>query len=140
MLFASPDDVTNLQTEVKQQGQALTASLRDCIKAGKVSVSTGAASDPTIWRDWKTMTKRMVAFLNIEADWLNAGATYDQGLKLLADLQPWYDRVNAAGCAAPQKPSPPPAPPKGEGWLGDWGMLVALALIVFGLHEGKAYR
>lgn len=140
MLFAAPSDVESLQTQVKQQGQALTNSLRDCIKAGKVSVSTGAPSDPTIWRDWKTMAKRQIAYLNIEVDWLNASATYDQGIALLNDLQPWYARINAAGCQAPQQPSPPPSPLKGESWLGDWGMLVALALVVFGLHEGKAYR
>jgi hypothetical protein len=137
VLFASPDDVKNLQTQVEQQTKALTDALRDCIKAGKVSPSSGATGDPTIWRDWKTMAKRVAAYLNAEPDWLNASNLYDQGIAILHDEQPWYARVNAAGCQAPQQPSPPPQTPKWEGWAGDWGTMVALALLVFGLHEAK---
>lgn len=137
MLFAAPSDVEALQTQVKQQGQALTASLRDCIKAGKVSVSTGAASDPTIWRDWKAMSKRQIAYLNIEVDWLNASGTYDAGIALLNDLQPWYARIDAAGCAAPPKPTVPTGPLKGEGLFSDWTGLVMVALVAFALHEAK---
>jgi hypothetical protein len=137
VLFASPDDVTSLQKDVAAQVKALTASIGDCIKAGTIRPSDGAPTDPGIFREWKAMAKRVTLFLNEEPNWVDANTQYDRGLAIQKDLQPWYDRINAAGCKAPTKPAPPAAGPKGEAWGEGWAELVGLALLAFALHEAK---
>lgn len=137
MLFATPDDVTAVQADVKAQTKALSTSLGDCIKAGKFSFSKGTANDPNLGRDWKAVLKRAIAFLDEEPGWVDAQSQYERGVRILSDLQPWYDRINSAGCEAPPKPAPPPSKPKGEDWFGDWGAMVALGLVVLVLHEAK---
>jgi|SRR5271166_2294222 len=132
MLFATPDDVTALQSDVKAQATALSKSLGDCIAAGTIK-----PRDP-IFQEWKAMTKRVVRFLNEEPSWVDANSQMARGHAIQSDFQPWYDRVTAAGCKAPTKPAPPAADPTAESQWEKYEGLVMIALFVFALHEFKS--
>lgn len=137
MLFATPDDVVVTQADVKAQVKAISDALGECVKAGVFSFSKGTESDPSIGRDWKAVLKRTVSYLAEEPSWIDAQTQQERGVRILSELQPWYERVDKAGCHAPPKPAPPANKPKAEEWAGDWAMLVGLAIVAFALHEVK---
>jgi hypothetical protein len=134
MLFATPDDVAALQTNVKQQVKAISSSISDCAKAG-----TLAGDDlKKLVHEWKVTAKRAAAYLAEDPSWIDAQSQYDRGVALVNELQPgWYQRLEALKCEAPPQPSPPPAPLRAESWAEGWTGMVALVLVVVALHEFK---
>jgi hypothetical protein len=131
MLFATPDDVTALQAEVKDQALALSKSLGDCIAAGTIK-----ARDP-IFQEWKVVTKKVVRFLNEEPSWVDANSQMTRGHALQNEFQGWYDRINQAGCKAPTKPAKPADDPTAESQWDKYQGLVMLALAAWIIHDMK---
>src|SRR5271157_5120745 len=131
MLFATPDDVEQVQADVKAQARGLSDAISAGIQAGKLIVR-----DP-LFQAWKAMVKRIARYLAEEPSWVDANTQVERGHAIESDLQPWYDRLAAAGMTPPAKPAPPTHDPTLEDWAGKWGDLLMLGLIVWGLHEAR---
>jgi hypothetical protein len=129
-IYATPDDVTALQTQVQGYLKDLATCIQDCASSGKTIDSTVA--------EFVRISKRAAQFLTLEPTWVQANEQVKQGNAIVKQLLPIYAELKAAGCANVPTPPDLPAPDPDPGsFLSGYGNLLALGLIVFALHEAK---
>lgn len=123
MAFVTPDDVTQLQTQVRSQRDAIQFAIGAC---------PAAKADPVLMAQWDAEDVIVNGFLDESPSWLSTATQMDVGQQIQRDLGQWGPRIAAKGCSN-VPPAPVGPPPSALQQATSLVEEVAIAAVVLGL-------